>query len=408
MLTRDVYELYVDNASFLWVLRSVVIEQSRYEASDLFELEQRIDAQLDGLMVSLDIGWQACEEALELQESGEVFTAMMIAMRSHEIRKIQKAVEVGLENDLAQPGLISAMGWLPGEIANPWIERFLNGKEMNHKYLGLATCSVRRQDPGEILTNILRRDDCLQHEKLYARALRLIGELRRQDCMPAINASIHNDNESIRFWANWSAVLLGQRASVKNLEPLVFKTGPHQDQAIQLAFRVLPVEQAREWISKLSEDESQIRAVIKATGVLGDPHAINWLISKMQNPMLAKLAGESFALITGIDLEKHNLQIDVSDNAPPVEDIDDDNIELDQDENLPFPDVAKVEAIWRNRGQNFIIGRRYFMGRPVTSEILKEKLAGGTQRQRHAAAMELALSENDVQLPNTRARILAS
>ncbi len=408
MLTSDVYEQYVNNASFLWVLRSVVIEQSHYEASDLFELEQRIDAQLDGLMISLDIGWQACEEALKLQEPGEVFTAMMIAMRSHEIYKIQKAVEIGLENELALPGLISAMGWLPGEITTPWTERFLNGKDMKHKYLGLATCSVRRQDPGEVLTNILRRNDCRQHEKLYARALRLVGELRRQDCMPAINAAMYDDNETISFWANWSAVLLGHRASVKNLEPLVFKAGPCQELAIQLVFRILPIEQAREWVSRLSEDESQIRAVIKATGVLGDPHAINWLISKMQNPLLAKLAGESFLLITGIDLEKHNLQIDVPDHTPPVEDIDDDNIELDQDENLPFPDVTKVEAIWRNHGQNFIIGRRYFMGHPVTPEILKEKLAGGTQRQCHAAAMELALNENDVQLPNTRARILAS
>jgi len=404
---KDIHEQYVDDAAFLWILRSVATEKPHYKASDIQGLEQRIEAPLDGLMTSLESGWAACESALEMQEPGEVFTAMTIAMRSHEARKIQQAVEAGLANDLATPGLISAMGWLPAEIATPWMERFLNGKEMNHKYLGLATCSVRRQDPGEILTNILRRDDCLQHEKLYARALRLIGELRRQDCMPAINASLHDDNENIRFWANWSAVLLGQRASVKNLESLVFKAGPYQDQAIQLAFRVLPVEQAREWISRLSEDGSQIRAVIKATGVLGDPHAINWLISKMQNPILAKLAGESFSLITGIDLEKHHLQIDVPDNTSPVENVDDDNIELDQDESLPFPDVTKVEAIWRNHGQNFIIGRRYFMGRPVESEILKEKLADGTQRQRHAAAMELALSENDVQLPNTRARILA-
>jgi len=408
MLTSDIYEQYVNNASFLWILRSIVIEQPHYKASDLFELEQRIDAQLDGLMISIDIGWQACEEALELQEPGEVFSAMVIAMRSHEIRKIQKAVEIGLENELTLPGLISAMGWLPAEITNPWTERFLNGKDMNHKYLGLATCSVRRQDPGETLTSVLQRDDCRQHEKLYTRALRLIGELRRQDCMPAINAAMHDDNENIRFWANWSAVLLGQQASVKNLKPFVFKTGPCQDLAIQLAFRVLPVEQAREWISGLSEDENQIRAVIKATGVLGDPHAINWLISKMQNPVLAKLAGESFSFITGIDLEKHHLQIDAPDNASviPVDDVDDD-IELDQDENLSFPDVTKVEAVWRNHGQNFIIGRRYFMGRPVTPEILKEKLTGGTQRQRHAAAMELALNENDVQLPNTRTRIPA-
>ncbi|NOX90993.1 MAG: TIGR02270 family protein [Gammaproteobacteria bacterium] len=407
---KDIYEQYVDDAAFLWILRSVAIEKPYYKASDILELEQRIEARLDGLMTSLDPGWEACETALELQEPGEVFTSMVIAMRSHEAAKIKTAVDVGLENEIATPGLISAMGWLPAEIANPWTERFLKGKDMDHKYLGLATCSVRRTDPGEILTNILQRDDCRQHEKLYSRALRLVGELRRQDCMPTINTAMKADSENVQFWAIWSAALLGHRACIPDLQPLVFKTGAYQNMAIQLAFRILSVEQAREWISRLSEDESQIRAVIKATGVLGDPHAINWLIGKMQDPKLAKLAGESFTYITGVDLEKYHLLTDESESYSIIPDDDadvDDNVDLDEDENLPYPDAEKVAAVWRDRGQHFIVGRRYFMGRSITVELLKNKLVSGTQRQRHASALELALNENDVQLPNTRTRILA-
>ncbi len=407
---KDIYEQYVNDVSFLWLLRSISVNQPHYDASEILELEQRIEFKLDGLMSSVEIGWQACEEALALQGPGEVFTAMVIAMRSHEIRKIQMAVEVGLENDSTMQGLISAMGWLPAEMVNPWVERFLNGKEMSHKYLGLATCSVRRRDPGELLSNILQRDDCRQHEKLYARALRLVGELRRQDCMPAINMAMSAENEGIRFWSNWSAVLLGHRASIQHLKPVIFKSGPYQTQTIQLVFRVLPVELAREWISRLSQDEGQARAVIKAIGVLGDPHAINWLISKMEDSSLAKLAGESFSQITGVDLEKQQLAIDEPDSYPriPNDDVEDDNVELDEDENLPYPDVEKVAAMWRQHGQNFIVGHRYFMGSPITTEMLKEKLIGGSQRQRHAAAMELALNEHNVQLPNTSARVLAS
>lgn len=407
---KDIYEQYVDDASFLWILRSVAVEQPHYEASDILELEQRVEAQLDGLMTSMDIGWQVCEDVLAVQGPGEVFTSMVIAMRSHEASKIQMAVEVGLESEQTMPGLISAMGWLPAQYANPWTERFLQGKDMGHKYLGLAACSVRRQDPGEVLTTILQREDCQQHALLHARALRLIGELRRQDCMPAINTAMNSDNEDIQFWANWSAALLGHRATIQQLQPIVFKSGHYQDKAIQLAFRILPIEQAREWISQMSQDESQTRAVIKAVGVLGDPHAINWLIGKMQDPLMAKLAGESFSYITGVDFEKHQLNIDEPENYPaiPNDDAEDENTDLDEDENLPYPDVEKVTTIWRNHGQNFIVGRRYFMGRPITAEFLKEKLMDGTQRQRHAAAMELALSESDVQLFNTRARILAS
>jgi uncharacterized protein (TIGR02270 family) len=399
----------VDEASFLWILRSVAIDQPHYAASDILELEQRIEAQLDGLMTSTELGWQVCEDVLAMQEPGEIFTAMVIAMRSHEPSKIQMAVEAGLGSERTMPGLISAMGWLPGQIANPWTERFLQGKDMTHKYLGIATCSVRRQNPGELLTTILQREDCREDERLYSRALRLVGELRRQDCMPAINMAMNSDNDNIQFWANWSAILLGHVATVQQLQPIVFNRGPHQEKAIQIAFRLLPVEQAREWISSMAQDESQVRAVIKAVGVLGDPHAVNWLIGKMQNPLLAKLAGESFAYITGVDFEKHQLVIDQPDDYPviPNDETDDSYVGLDEDENLPYPDVDKVAALWRQHGQHFIVGRRYFMGRPITGELLKDKLINGNQRQRHAAAMELALTEHDVPLPNTQARVLA-
>ena len=99
-------------------------------------------------MSSIDTGWAVCEEGLNLEEAGEVFTAMVIAMRSHDPKRIQKAVEVGLFSDECSKGLISAMGWLPEDIVNPWTQRFLNGKDMSHKLLGLATCSIRRQAPG--------------------------------------------------------------------------------------------------------------------------------------------------------------------------------------------------------------------------------------------------------------------
>lgn len=406
---RDIYEQYATNAAFLWILRSIAVDQPHYNGNDILALEQRIDAQLNGLMSSADVGWSVCEQALELAEPGEVFTAMIVAMRSHESSKIQRAVEVGLKSDNCVQGLISALGWLPGEIVDPWIQRFVQGKEMGHKLLGLAACSIRRQDPGEALNDILQRAVCQQHEKLYARALRLIGELRRQDCMSALQSAIYHKSDAIRFWSNWSAVLLGHKANLRQLKPFVLDaSSPYQVLALQLAFRVLTVEQARQWISELATDAKQIRIVIKATGILGDPHAVNWLIGKMADAKLAKLAGEAFSFITGIDLVKDELimQQPLVHPMHPNDDIYDDNLDLDEDENLPYPDAKKVLILWRNHGQKFIVGRRYFIGQPITSNYLKSILLNGSQRQRHAAAIELAVNENGMQLPNTRAKVL--
>ena len=405
---RDIYEQYVDVASFVWVLRSIAVNRPHYTLQDMQGLERRLEAQLDGIMTSVDEGWDACENALETGEPGEVFTAAVVAIRSHDIHHIRLAVEKGLVNETTSKGLISALGWLPDYLANPWIEKFLNGKDLNHKFLGIAACSVRRQNPGDQLTALFKRSDCLQHEILHARALRLIGELRRQDLMPALAAGLNADNATLKFWSAWSSVLLGNKKAVEHLRPYVLAPGPYHHRAIQLAFRVLPVEQARGWISEMAKNNKRVRSVVLATGILGDPHAVNWLIAKMQESPLARIAGEAFSQITGTDLEP--LQAvrlpPAGEVGGPNDDANDSNVALDDDEYLPWPEPAKVAALWQRLGQNFIVGRRYFSGRPVSVEVLKEKLANGFQRQRHAAALELALIDSDHRLVNTKARAI--
>jgi len=405
---RGLYDHAATDAGFLWLLRSIAVNQPHYTAADLAELEQRIDAQLDLLMTSLDHGWQTCEAALALQQPGETFTATVVALRSHAFEKIKTAIEFGLAAPDTFRGLVSALGWLPAEIARPWVERLLKGKDMNHKYLGIAAASVRRDDPGEPLTDILRREDCRQHSLLHARALRLVGELRRQDLMPALQQNLNAKDPMIAFWANWSAVLLGQHALVSNLRLYALKPGPNQARAIQLAFRVLPVEQGREWISVMAPEAANTRAVIVATGVLGDPHAVNWLIVKMADSRLARLAGQSFTTITGIELDKYGLAAPPPDQTSiPNDNSQDSFVGTDPDEHLPWPHAEKVAALWRNHGQHFLVGRRYFLGKAVTPEWLRNRIAEGTQRQRHAAALELALIDAQSRLINTCARVTA-
>lgn len=405
---RDIYSQYVEVSSFLWLLRSIAVNRPQYTSADIQNVEQRIEYQLDGIMSSIEMGWSACEEGLAIGEPGEIFTASVIAIRSHDTGNIRDAVEKGLETPEATQGLISALGWLPSHLVNPWIGKFLNGKDLRHKYLGVAACSVRRMDPGEILASILKREDCRQHEMLFSRALRLIGELRRQDLMPVVAAAAKADSDVVKFWAAWAAIMLGNKNAVEAIKPVVFAPGPCHALAIQLVFRVLPVVLARSWISEMAKIKDLERSVIIATGVLGDPHAVNWLIAKMGDPKLACVAGESFSLITGADLEQLQMTVTSPVGAPRdlTEETDDADVSLDPDEDLPMPDQQKMTLLWQRHGQNFIVGQRYFLGRPITVELLKDHVANGFQRQRHAAALELALIDSESRLVNTRARTI--
>lgn len=404
---RGLFEQFADDASFLWILRSIAVEQPHYQRQDIFQLEQRIDAQLNGLMTSLGDTWPICVEALQHNEPGESFTAAVLAFRSHDVKKIQIAVEAGLSSDETEKGFISALGWLPHKLVHGWIEKFMASKDLDHKYLALAACSVRREDPGDALTRILQREDCKQHAKLYSRALRLIGELRRQDLMQVAQEASTEEQADISFWASRSAILLGNGAVLAKLKAFVLAPGKHQYKAIDLAFRALGVEQGQQWIKQLAADPGQSRAVIRATAALADPHAVNWLIGKMQEAELSRLAGEAFTSITGIDLEQNQLSLEQPEDAPqpPADDGDDANLSLDEDENLPWPDVDKISHIWSNHGRNFVAGQRYFMGRKISADLLRDKIQNARQRQRHAAALELVLIDATIPLPNTRTKV---
>lgn len=400
-LYGHIHERYADDATFLWLLRDLAVNQPHYNVADLAELDCRIDAQLDGLMTAPEESWAICADALELLQPDAVFTAAVLAFRSLDIRYIQQVVEAGISSEHSLRGLVAAMAWLPGRLVHSWIKKFLTSKDLNHKYLALAVCSARREDPREFLTAILQRDDCLAHPRLYARALRLIGELKRFDLLHALRTGMTSGDKDAVFWATWSAILLGDKSLATNLQIYALNTNPHQIRAMALCFRVLPLETARSWISLLAKTPSNSRLVITATAYLGDPQAINWLIAQMRIPALTRLAGEAFTTITGIDLQEYKLileELPDLDAQLPDDGAQNEEISLSDDEYLPFPDVNKIAAIWQKYQQRYAPAQRYFMGQIISpgisaSEHLRHVFANGQQRQRQMAALELALLE---------------
>ena len=214
---KDVYEQYVTDASFLWVLRSIGLNQPHYSCADIADLEKRIDANLDGLMNSLDIAWDICLEALSFEQPGEVFTAAIVAFRSRDVEKIKTVVSVGLSNEATIKGLTSAMGWLPDNLVHSWVQKFLSSKDLIHKYLSVAVCSIRRENPGDILTSLLQREDCIAHKKLRSRLLRFIGEMKLHNFQWALDEAYDDDDPDVKFWVNWSTVLLNEAADAEKV-----------------------------------------------------------------------------------------------------------------------------------------------------------------------------------------------
>lgn len=400
---RDIYEQQAMDAAFLWHRRATAVHQPDYRPADIASLERRLDCHLDALMHRSDLAWEACSEALSGAQAGEAFAAATVALRRNDPDHIARALDAGFTNDNTFRGLVSAVSWLPDRLAHDWMQRFLRSQNLDQVHLAIAVHGLRTQDLGAALTRLLQRDDCRAHAKLLARCLRVAGMFKRTDLADVVEAATDNGDSGVRFWALWSSVLLGRRERARELRPYVQTDNPWRPRAIQLAFRALPIATAVEWIEQPAANITEARCILKAMAALGDPDPVPRLIEAMQKPLLARLAGEAFATLTGRDLARDGLALECAPVSFDVLDAQDPDV-IFEDEKLPWPDPDAVAQAWRRSAAAYRPGERYFLGRCITPEHLRGVIDRGHQRQRHAAALELALHELALPLPNTCAR----
>jgi uncharacterized protein (TIGR02270 family) len=299
------------------------------------------------------------------------------------------------------PGIVSALGWLPFDQASPHIQRFNISEVHLHRQVGLAACAVHRADPGQILNIAVGS----RNLSLRARALKVVGELGRKDLVGTVRENLHVEDDTVRYWTAWTGALLGEPTAIPVLQHLVETKHHRRDSACAMALRRMPVSDGHAWLKTLASNPATLRLAVQAAGTMGDPANVPWLIQQMAFPEVARVAGESFTFITGIDLAYDDLDTDKPEGfeSGPTENPEDENVEMDQDEDLPWPNSKLIEKCWFTHRLEFTNGARYLLGKPMAIDSLKEVLRIGKQRQRTVAAIELAMRQPGTPLFNTSA-----
>ena len=125
----------------------------------------------------------------------------------------------------------------------------------------------------------------------------------------------------------------------------------------------------------------------------------------MADQKTTRLAGASFSFITGLDLAYLDLERKPPEGVElgPTDTPEDDDVGMDLDDNLPWPDPDGIQKWWDANKQRFQLGVRYFMGEPVGVENCQRVLREGFQHQRIAAAQYLCLLRAGTPLFNTSA-----
>jgi uncharacterized protein (TIGR02270 family) len=200
--------------------------------------------------------------------------------------------------------------------------------------------------------------------------------------------------------------LLGNRGvALEALTRAGLSPGKNRARAFRLALQAMGSEAAHGVLQQLAKEPEQVRWLIQGSGVVGDPVYVPWLISRMANDRTTRIAGEAFSLITGADLALLDLEQKPPENfeSGPNDSPDDENVEMDPDDRLPWPDPDRIQSWWATNASRFQIGMRHFMGAPVTRGHCIEVLRNGYQRQRVLAAHYLCLLDPGAPLFSTSA-----
>ncbi|KAA1014525.1 TIGR02270 family protein [Paraburkholderia panacisoli] len=403
----DLVSRYAEDAAFLWLLRRRAADAPDYALADLAEVDERVAAHLEALQVSGAAAWHHCAEELANGTHGAAFVAAVLALDACDAPRLE-TVLVAVEEAPDKVGsVVSAFGWVDPCCLRSVVADMLTSRSAVRQEIALAACAMHGRDPGLASGWLAAGSPAVR-----ARALRVAGQLGKTGCLADARAALAHPglasaaDPECRFWAAWSAVLLGARGvEVDALFDAALVLESRRSRGLTLALQAMGPKHGTEALKRLPADTRHKRTLVEASGLIGLPDNVPWMIAHMRDARFARVAGEAFSLVTGVDLVQSKLQgaCPADFSSGPNDDPSDDDVAMDRDDGLPWPHEERIERWWHDNGGRFRRGTRYFMGAPVAREQCLAVLGEGTQRQRALAANYLCLLAPGTPLFDTRA-----
>jgi uncharacterized protein (TIGR02270 family) len=400
----SVIDQYVDSAIALGYARPRLVLSPAQNLSTLSAFDDRLEANLEALQTVGTPGQRALEAQLIDSGNGSVFPCAVGTIMAGESARLDALISREEADGGSCEGVEQALGWVSAVHLRGIVSALLASGVDTRRRLGLAACMSHRVSPGSVLADILTAS--ASQPDLLQMALEVVGTIGLQDYAPLCAQFVGAEDTSTRFEAASALVMLGDRERGPDaLFSFIEPDGAWAAPAAAIGLRAVPVAAAHGVLQRLRRIPGHARTLIAGAGIAGDSYYVPWLIKQMEDPKVTRLAGESFSFITGLDLAYLDLERKPPEGVElgPTDNPEDENVAMDPDDGLPWPDPAKIEKWWDANKHRFQPGVRYFMGEPVNVENCKRVLREGYQRQRRAAALYLSLLQPGTPLFNTSA-----
>lgn len=361
---EDIVDQHAEDASLLWSRRQRFLRTNILDPSERQRLDGRLEGHLDGLFIAREAGWRSgVRQAETACGRGELFVLAWLAFLKPTEQQLEQVFGYVPEVENGVQALISAVGWHAAEHVLPALGQWLRSKDPTLRHLAVAGHAIHRRDTG-LLAETLRDEAPL----VRARSARMIGELGAASHVGAVQTLLDDPEPGPRFEAVLTLARFGDR-SPRVMERLLTTAeaggvaGRRAAQALALLDPVGTSKRVRQW----GAQPKARRLAAVAAAATGDSALLSDLISWMEDDTVARVAGDAFSTLTGVDLAYLDLDGPVPPSAEEVlnDDPEDPRVELDEEDGLAWPSATSVERWWSENRDRFPAGARYLGGQAV-------------------------------------------
>lgn len=301
-----IVDQHAGDAAFLWLRRRREIDGPIMGEMDIGRIDQRLDANLEGLMASGKAGWEAAQAHFaDYAEPGELFVLGVLALRWGEADAVASVIDAAAAlGEVGVSSLSGAIARTPRESLRPFVAEWLDARDARLCGLGLAAFWHHRADPGVRLGDLLSDPD----PAVSRRAFRLAGGLKRHDLLPQVAARLDAGTSSERLTVCHTACLLGEaRLAHPVLDRIVLSEAGVAAAAMELRLLTTQLDAGRNWLRQRLKQPALRATATAAIGLFGDRSVMPWLINKMREPALVYAAGLALRDLFDVDFNDTDL-----------------------------------------------------------------------------------------------------
>jgi uncharacterized protein (TIGR02270 family) len=407
----SVVEEHFDEAAFYFERWEACLDSPKYTLDELEAgPEESLFAHLDGLLVAGDearrrLLWPAVESARGKVDASTIVAATLALLRPESsidqpVARLLWALSNAPER--AQQAIARALGLADNKAIDEEVSTALaeaRDASTTTQAALLAIAADRKLDPDTIIARYLRSDS----ESTLRAALRSLQHV----ASPALYVSfveelLNSSSLAVRAAALETATLWNLPSAAQACLRMASDLEPHP----LLMAALLGGEVALQCVLNALEDESSRPAALWALGFCGRAEAAESCIPHLDNadPTVARLAGEAFSAITGLDLGQEPYRLpeptDDEDSSPQLlvalPETDDDvkthaDFLLPGTDDLPLPNASVIRQWWTANRRRFEPDVRYCAGQPWPLGQPPAIALRLPLRRRHAVLFELAI-----------------